>query len=229
MTVATVSPLATPLDFTSWGSNAELVQNEAIWPPSALTSLMVHATRRIESRCQRRLAPFTGKVESQEAYGIDPDEYGSQGSMPMDITGALGWSQAAALGVSDMVRKFWLDENPPMYADYWTYDIQSLLIMRTFGDQQLITDGGLLTVQGPEYDTGLIKLQIGTYCPIGSTVRITYDGGYTNAIPEDLNHACILQATRMVLLGAEPEMRRNMSLKELDDDIAEALVPYAKL
>lgn len=225
----TVSPLATPQDFTNWGSNAELVQNNDIWTPLAITGLMNRATRRVESMCNRRLAPFTGLVESQEAFGIDPDEYGSQGSMPMDITGALGWSQAAALGVSDMVRKFWLDQSCPQYVDYWSVTVESILILRTFGDTQLINDAGLLTVQGPEYDTGLIKLQIGTYCPIGSTCRITYSGGYTVQIPEDLNLACIFVATKMILLSAEPEVRTGMSLAELDNEIKEMLAPYASM
>lgn len=225
----TVSPLATPQDFTNWGSNEELVQNETVWPPSAMTALMNRATRRIESMCNRRLAPFTGVVESQEAYGIDPDEYGSQGSMPMDITGALGWSQAAALGVSDMVRKFWLDNSCPQYSDYWSITVESIEILRTFGDTQTISGGSLLTVQGPNYDTGLIKLQIGTYCPIGSTCVITYSGGYTVQIPEDLNLACVLQATKFVLLGMEPEDRPGLSMQELDLEIKEMLAPFAKM
>lgn len=225
----TVSPLATAQDFVNWGSNTELVQNETIWPPSALTSLMARATRRVESMCNRRLAPFTGLVESQEAFGIDPDEYGSQGSMPMDITGALGWSQAAALGVSDMVRKFWLDSSCPQYTDYWSITVNSIEILRTFGDTQTITDGGLLTVQGPNYDTGLIKLQIGTYCPIGSTVVFTYSGGYTVQIPEDLNLACIMQATKFVLMGAEPEVQPGLSMAELDNEIKEMLAPFARM
>lgn len=225
----TVSPLATWQDFESFGSNAELVQNEEVWTTLAKTKLMNRATRRIESMCNRRLAPFTGLIESQEAYGIDPDEYGSQGSMPMDITGALGWSQAAALGVSDMVRKFWLDQSCPQYADYWSITVESILILRTFGDTQLINDAGLLTVQGPNYDTGLVKLQIGTYCPIGSTVVFTYSGGYTVQIPEDLNLACILQAMKFALIGAEPELRKDMSSKELDDEITMLLAPFASM
>lgn len=225
----TVSPLATPQDFVGFGSNAELVQNQEVWTPAALVTLMSRATRRIESMCNRRLAPFTGLTESQEAFGIDPDEYGSQGSMPMDITGALGWSQAAALGVSDMVRKFWLDQSCPQYLEYWSIALESILILRTFGDSQLLSGADLLTVQGPEYDTGLVKLQIGTYCPIGSTCRITYSGGYTVQIPEDLNLACVLQAMKFVLIGGEPELRSGMTTQDLDDELLALLAPFARL
>lgn len=226
--VATLTPLATWQDFESFGSNAELVQNEEIWTQVAKTRLMVRATRRIESRCQRRLAPFTAKVESQRAYGISPDEYGEQGDMPMDLSGALGWSQAAALGVSSMVREFWLEEYAPMYPELWTYDLVSIEILRTFGDTSDFQASDFAALQGPELDTGHCRVQIGTYCPVGSTIRITYGGGYTAEIPDDLNMACVLQATKLILVGAEPELRKGMDAEQLDEELADHLVPYAK-
>lgn len=226
----TVTPLASVADFTSFGSNAELVQNETRWSPTALSGLMERATRSIESRCQRRLAPFIAKVESHEAYGISPDEYGGdQGGMPLDITGALGWSQAAALGVSDMVRKFWLDENPPMYESLWTYDLTSIEILRTFGDTQDFTASDFNLLQGPEFDTGMCRMEIGTYCPVGSTIRITYGGGYTVGIPDDLNMACIFQAMKLVLLGNEPYGREGTSMAGLEQELIMLLGPYAKM
>lgn len=226
----TVTPLATVDDFTAFGSNAELVQNETRWSPTTLKALMIRATASIESRCQRRLAPFTAKVESHEAHGISPDEYaGNQGGMPLDITGALGWSQAAALGVSDMVRKFWLDENPPMYQDLWSYNLVSLELLRTFGDTQDFIAADFTTLQGPEFDTGMTRMQIGTYCPIGTTIRITYGGGYTVAIPDDLNMACIFQAMKLVLLGNEPYSREGTSMDGLDRELVMLLGPYAKM
>lgn len=225
--VAMLQPFAWPQDFTSFAAGQELVQNTEVWSDAALLSLLTRATRSIESRCQRRLAPFSGKQESHMAMGIDPNEYGQQSGMPMDLTGALGWSQAASMGVSDMVRKFWLDENPPMYQEYWTYTMESLEILRTFGDTQTFSGSAFTTLQGPEYDTGLVRMQIGTYCPLGSTIRVTYGGGYS-VIPDDLQLACIYQATKMLLLGAEPEMRGSMGYGELDDEIRVLIAPYAR-
>lgn len=224
----TVTPLATVEDFQNFGSNRELTQNEQRWSPGTIATLMLRATRSVESRCQRRLAPFTGKVESHEAVGIAPDEYGNQGGMPMDLTGALGWSQAAALGVSDMVRKFWLDENPPMYQELWTYALDTIEILRTFGDTQSFSVADFGSFQGPEFDTGLVRMPIGTYCPLGSTIRITYGGGYTAGIPDDLNQACIFQAMKLVLIGAEPYGRSDLSTTGLDSELTMLLAPYCK-
>ncbi len=224
----TVTPLASASDFLGFGSNAELVQDDTIWTQAALTQLMVRATRRIEARCQHRLAPFSAKVESHRASGISPDEYGEQGDMPMDLTGALGWSQAAALGVSSMVREFWLDEFAPNYPELWTYDLTTVEILRTFGDVSSFQASDFAALQGPELDTGHCKMQIGTYCPVGSTIRVTYGGGYTVEIPDDLNMACVLQATKLVLIGAEPELRKGMDTAELDAELADHLVPYAR-
>jgi hypothetical protein len=228
VTVTTVTPLASAQDLQGFASNTELLQNDERWSPTQIAKLMVRATRSIESRCQRRLAPFTGKVEQQDAYGIDPEEYGGQGGMPLDLSGALGWSQAAALGVSDMVRKFWLDENPPMYQELWTYDLTSIEILRTFGDTQTFQGAAFRSIQGPEPDTGLMRLAIGTFCPIGSTLRITYGGGYTLGIPDDLNEACILQAMKIILIGNEPYTREGLSMRDLNEELTIKLAPYAK-
>lgn len=224
----TVTPLATAQDLSDFSSNQELLQNKTRWPDGSIDRLMIRATASIESRCQRRLAPFTAKVESHEAHGIDPSEYGDQGGMPMDLTGALGWSQAAALGVSDMVRKFWLDENPPMYQDLWTYNLTTVEILRTFGDTQTFQVSDFPTFQGPEFDTGMVRMPIGTYCPIGSTIRITYGGGYTVAIPDDLNMACIFQAMKLIIIGAEPYSREGLTSDSLERELVMLLAPYCK-
>lgn len=225
----TLTPLASPSDFLSFGSNPQLVQDEEVWTPVAIGRLMNRATRRIESVCKRRLSPFSALVESHRAEGISPDEYGEQGDMPMDLTGALGWSQAAALGVSSMVREFWLDQYEPAgYTEMWTYELTTVEILRTFGDVSSFQASDFAALQGPELDTGHCKMQIGTYCPIGSTIRITYSGGYTVAVPDDLNLACVLQAMKFVLLGAEPEVRKDMSTEEIDSEIAGLLIPFAR-
>lgn len=224
-----ILPLATSDDFRAFGSARELVQNTDRWTDAVLDQLMVNVTTMLQSRCQARLTPFTGKVESHLAYGISPDEYGQQGDIPMDLTGALGWSQAAALGVSSMIREFWLDESAPIYPEWWTFNLESVTIERTFGDSQTFTaPADFARWQGPFVDTGRVKMPIGTYCPIGSTIVVQYGGGY-DPVPGDLNLAAIFQAMKIVILGNEPTARRGtLDLMELDNEIVMLLAEYAK-
>lgn len=226
-TPATPGILATPEDFVGFGSNAELIQTQTLWTPGAVLNLMRRATVAIETRCKRRLAPFT-KTETHAAYGISPDEYGEQGDLAMNLSGALGYSQAVSLGVASMVREFWLDESAPMYPELWTLTLQSVEILRTFGDTQTFSAADVATWQGPEVDTGHLKMPIGTYCPEGSTVRFTYSGGYTVGVPWDLNQATIFQAVKYVLLGSEPEVRQGMSTEELDDETLVLITNYVR-
>lgn len=219
--MATTAPLATAEDFTAFASAAELVQDDTVWTPAALDKLMMRATKSLERRSLRRFALFTGKLESHRAYGISPDEYGEQGDLPLDLSGAMGMSQAAAYGVSDMVREFWLDECAAACAEDWTYTLRSVEILRTFGDSQMFTE--FPGWQGPEADTGHVKMPIGTYCPIGSTIRVVYDGGFT-PVPDDLQLACIYQAMKLVMVGIEPESR--MSTAELDDELLLLMAPF---
>jgi hypothetical protein len=104
----------------------------------------------------------------------------------------------------------------------------SVEFLRTFGDTQTFLPTQLRQWQGPETDTGHIKMPIGLYCPIGTTIRVVYSGGYTVEIPDDLNYACVLQATKFVLIGAEPEGRKGPSMSELDDEILLSLTPYVR-
>lgn len=225
--VMTLSPLATSADLQEFGSNMELLQNTTRWTTPVLDRLMLRATRAVEGKCRRRLAPFSAKVESHRAQGIAPDEYGGQPAMPMDLTGAVGWSQAAAMGVSNMVREFWLDEYPPEYQELWAYNLESVEIERTFSDSQTFTGPDFVSWQGPEPDTGHVKMPIGTYCPTGSTIRVTYGGGY-QTVPDDLNLATVMQAMKFVIVGAEPETRQGMSTAELDTEMALLLAPFER-
>lgn len=227
-TPATPSLLATPADFLAFGSNEELVQTRQIWNPSQVLTLMRRASVGIESRCQRRLAPFTTLFESQTALGMSPEEYGEQGDMAMDLTGALGWSQAASMGVSDMVREFWLQEYAPKYPELWTVTLNKVELARTFGDTQTFGAESFTTWQGPEADTGHVKMPIGTYCPQGTTIRAWYSGGYTGGVPWDLNQACVLHAMKLCLLGIEPETRPGASLAELDEEVLLLIADYVR-
>lgn len=223
-----ILPLATTDEFKAFGSARELVQNTDRWSDAALDRLMVNVTTMLQSRCQARLTPFTGKVETHKAYGIDPDEYGEQGDMPMDLTGALAWSRASSLGVSNMIREFWLDECAPIYPEWWAYTLESVMIERTFGDSQTFGPNDFARWQGPFVDTGRVKMPIGTYCPIGSTIVITYSGGYS-PVPGDLQLAAIFQAMKMIILANEPTARRGtLDLTELDHEIIVLLAEYAK-
>lgn len=65
--------------------------------PDVVQQFLVDATRKCEDETDRRLAPFTGLVESHRASGVDPDEYGDAGGIPIDPQGVVGASYAAAL------------------------------------------------------------------------------------------------------------------------------------
>lgn len=219
-----LTPFIQPSDFTSFGSNAELVQNNTIWTSTALTDLVNRATRIIEQRCDRRLSPFTNLVETHRADGVDVDGMMIDDSIPLDLIGALGRSRSNAYGATSLVRDFWLRQFPPVLQDAWTYSVTEIKLIRPYGDVQTVS---LDTISGPDQDTGHVRVALGTFLPPGSIIRIVYDGGYTTA-PDDLQQACIFQCVKLVLLGAEPEVRQGMSLAELDNEITALLVPYVR-
>lgn len=212
--------LASAPDFVAYGSLTEVFRNN---PDPDPTPLLTRATRAIESRCDRRLAPFTGLVESSRAEGID-NEISTGASWPLDLPAALGRSKANSFGATSLVRDLWLREYAPQYADMWTATITSLQLIRAFGDIETV---GPTAVEGPQPDTGHVRLRLGTFCPPGTTIVVTYSGGY-DPVPDDLVQACLLQATKATLLGAEPQTRTGMSYAELDAEIAALLDPYMR-
>lgn len=224
------TPLASVADLQGFGSFAELVQNSQVWTGPALASLMVRASRMIETRCNRRLAPFgtpaTGSpyMESHRAYGIDSDGV-APSDMPLDMIAALGRSKALAYGALNMVRDFWLDQYAPQWPDLWTYTMDHVQLVRAYGDSEIVPAANL---EGPEPDTGHFRLRLGTFCPIGTTVRVYYSGGYTGGVPDDLNTACIFQAAKLLLVGAEPELPSGMSTGEIDAEITGLLLDYVR-
>lgn len=220
----TLAPLATPDDLQSFASTRELLQNQERWPPSAIAKLLLRATRSIESRCDRRLAPFTGLFESVRADGVDIEQVGV-GLFPLDLQGAMGRSTAAAYGTINLIRDFWLREYPPQYQDLWTYDIAQVQVIRFWGDETFVAPS---LIEGPEVDTGHFKVPLGTFLPTGSTVRVTYGGGYTVEIPDDLVQACIFQAMKLILIGNEPYSREGGSTAPLDEEITLLIAPFAR-
>ena len=191
-----------------------------------LGDYLVEATAHIEDLTSRRLAPFTNLVYSGMLYGISQDEYGSTDSnMPLSFAGSLGANYADALGTSDLVRNFWLDQFAPTYQELWTYDIQSVNLFLTYGNTINVPLSNLIG-DSPEVNTGYCRLQIGTFAPIGTRIQVVYNGGYTVAIPPSLKRACLYQALKFVQLDAEPMMSRGLDTTELDGQIRNLLLPW---
>lgn len=192
--------------------------------PAFVESTMRRASRHIETLCARRLAPFTGLLQTERAEGVAQDNPGT-GGLPLSLTATLALSQARAYGTaSALVRDLWLDEHAPAYPDLWTYAGVAVTVLPPFGGGgQAVTP-----LEGPAPDTGHLRLPYGTYCPVGSTVRIVYSGGYTVGVPEDLVQAALMQATKFFILGIAPERRGDLGTKDLSEAIAEAIEPYRR-
>lgn len=195
--------------------------------PTTIADILVEATAHLEDRTGRRLSPFTGHIYEDRLFGIDPDEYGNNADMPIDIYGSLGISQAIALGASTLVRHFWLDQFAPVYPELWSYEIQSMVIYRTYGDFQAIdfANGG---IRGPDTTDGHVWLRLGTFAPEGTRVRVIYNGGYTKGIPASLRRACLFQAAKFVILEFEPQTRREMNLDEIQKQIDDLIAPWVR-
>lgn len=189
-------PLATAAQLQE-GAFADLVRR---YSSTALNNLMIEATRLCEGVVQRRLAPFTGLVETERATGIDPDEYIDAGNVPLDLAGTLGQSYAYAMGTTSLIRHGWLQQFAPQYSDLWSYNMQSITIHRSYGGDQTVN---LATVRGPDIDTGHIWYPIGTFLPVGSFVTYVYDGGY-QTIPADLIRAGKLMAASLAVAELDP-------------------------
>jgi hypothetical protein len=184
-----------------------------------LQETLEEATRHIETRVGRRLAPFVGHVYQDRLFGIDPSEFGVDSNTPLSFAGSIGMSQAQAYNSDNLVRHCWIDQFAPLYPELWTYNIQSMQIYRSFGDTQPIyfQNGGVL---GPDSTDGHLWFRLGTFIPEGTRIQIIYDGGYTLGIPTDLRRACILQAIKFIILDLEPQLRKEMDLNELDAQIS---------
>lgn len=183
------------------------------------------ATTTIETMVNRRLAPFANHTYSDLLRGIDPNEYGGNTDIPVDIYASLGMSMAAALGSSDLVRHFWLDEFAPYYPELWTYSIQSVTLYLTYGNDIVVDPS---TLEGPQKDTGHCRLRLGTFAPEGSTLEVVYSGGFTLGCPSSLRTAVCAQAMKSMLLFGQPMLKSGMDVNELDALIKENLVGWAR-
>ena len=66
------------------------------------------------------------------------------------------------------------------------------------------------------------------FAPEGSRIQVIYDGGYTVRIPAALRQACIWEATKSLIVNAEPQNRKDMNLDEIDAQIAILLGPWVR-
>jgi hypothetical protein len=82
----------------------------------------------------------------------------------------------------------------------WTYANLQVTILRSYGGSQVMNATSLI---GAEADSGHVWFTLGTFLPVGSLIRVNYDGGYTT-VPADLGRACKLQAASLVLGEIDP-------------------------
>jgi hypothetical protein len=214
------TPLCTAAQFTE-GPFGDLA---SAYSPTALTDVLIEATRMCESETSRRLAPFT-VTETHRASVIDPDEYSDSANIPMDIQSTLGASYAQAIGASSLVRHVWVDECAVRYPDMWAYSNVGVTIIRSYGGTQGLNVGQILN--GPEPDTGHLWFQLGLFMPIGSRIQVTYSGGYTVAVPADLVRACKFMAAYLIVRELNPAASDH-NPEELHVDALMRLAPYTR-
>jgi len=211
------TPLCTWPQFSS-GRFSDL--GREISDPQTQLDILVEATRLAEGVCDRRLAPFTGLVETCRAVGVDPEEY--PGAMtPTTQASALGMSYASALGGDDGVRRVWVEQYAPRYPEMWAYSGVSVSIGTTYGGS-----GAATGFTGPDPDTGYLWLSAGAYVPVGSLVKITYGGGY-QTYPADLVRAGKLM-TAWVLMRELAPTKQTRDPNSLWDDASRALAGYIR-
>ncbi|RLU81127.1 hypothetical protein CTZ27_33350 [Streptomyces griseocarneus] len=180
--------------FTS-GPFANLVSG---YSAQAQSDLMLQATRACESACDRRLAPFTGVVETQRADAMDIED-AMDAYVPLDPTSQLSFSRAQSLGSTLLTRHFWVREHPPRYPELWTGSIAAIALYRSYSGAQTVTTN---TIQY-EPDSGHVRFQLGTFVPPGTTIQVTYSGGYAT-VPADLVQACQYMAASMAVRQLDP-------------------------
>lgn len=192
-----------------------------------LYAALVDATREIEDRTSRRLAPFTGHLEELGLTGINPNEYGgSSGNTPMSLQGSLGQSYADSLGVNGLIRRFWINEYAPRYPEMWEYQVTDMQIQTTYGSwQNVLQSGGLIDL---EKTNGFAWLTIGFFAPEESRLRVCYNGGYVYDTPGSLQRACLLQAVEFLIMESEPQQRKDMSIDEIERQITKLVAPWVK-
>ncbi|MEV6674575.1 hypothetical protein [Streptomyces sp. NPDC051162] len=181
------------------------------------------STRACESACDRRLAPFTSVTETQRADAMDVED-AMDAYVPLDPTSQLGFSRAQSLGSTLLTRHFWVREHPARYPELWTGSIGAITLYRSYSGAQTVT---VNTVQF-EPDTGHCRFQLGTFVPPGTTIQVTYSGGYAT-VPADLVQACQYMAASMAVKQLDPvDGRSGHDPDALRADALEMLAPYTR-
>lgn len=194
MAVDSPIPLATSAQMQE-GPFKDLVRDYSV---SALADLMLSATRVCEDACDRRLAPFTGVSESQRADAMDVED-ALDSYVPLDPAGQLGMSRAQSLGSTLLVRHFWVREFPPRYPELWSGSVSGLSLLRSYSGTQTV----MVSTLQFEPDTGHCRFQLGTFVPPGTTIVVTYSGGY-QTVPASLVEACKYEAASIALTELDP-------------------------
>lgn len=222
MAADTVAPLCTAAQLKD-GPLADLFRS---YGDDALGELLMEATRACEDECQRRLAPFTGMIETIRTDGIDPDEYVDSGAMPLDLQGSLGRNWASAFGSTALVRRVHLAEYAPRYPDLWSYANVAISVYRSYGGNQPVLPNGRL-VMGPQPDTGFVWFQLGTFIPGASVLEVRYDGGYAT-VPASLSRACKYLAASIAVADIDPSRDTGHDPGELEARAVAILDAYAR-
>ena len=190
----TVTPLATVSQMAE-GALGDLIRS---FSGQAQMDLMLEATRECEGAVDRRLASFTALVETQRAEAMDVED-ALDAYVPLDPTTQLGFSRATSLGSTMLVRHFWVREFPPRLSDMWTGSVANIALRRSFSGSQTLD---ISQIQY-EPDTGHVRFQLGTFVPAGTTIVVTYSGGYST-VPADLVRACKLMAASIAATELDP-------------------------
>jgi hypothetical protein len=175
-----------------------------------------------EAICDRRLAPFTALVETSRAQALDVED-ALDAYVPLDPTSQLGFSRALSLGSTLLVRHFWVKHNPPIFPDLWSGSITDITLFRSFSGSQIVNIGMIQF----ESDTGHVRFQLGTFVPPGTTIRVTYNGGYAT-VPADLVQACKTMAASVAVRELNPMQHGGHDPDLLRMDAEVMLDPYMR-
>lgn len=213
------TPLATWAQVTE-GAFKDLLRDYTSTATQA--DLLIEATRMCESIADRRLAPFSGLVETLRADALDVED-ALDAYVPLDPTSQLGFSRASSLGSTMLVRHYWVRAFPPRLPEYWTGALSSVLLRRSFSGDQVVDPSTLQF----EPDTGHVRFQLGTFAPAGTTVITTYSGGYTT-VPADLVRACKYMVASIAVAELDPMMSHGHDPLELEAKAADILDAYMR-
>lgn len=78
-----------------------------------------------------------------------------------------------------------------------------------------------------EPDTGHVRFQLGTFVPPGTTIRVTYNGGYAT-VPADLVQACKTMAASIAVRELNPMQHGGHDPDLLRMDAEVMLDPYMR-